>query len=328
VQIEPHGELGYRQKPNAHFTYGNGVVATANAMGFRGPTVEVPKPARTFRIVLLGESTTHGWSVGDGATIDGYMRRLLANRTPGVRFEVVNLAFDGYDAYQIYERLKSDGLRLQPDVLIANTGINDVRNAKFANLTDKDPRTLIWEAELVRLRDEAAHGTRLSSRIKHWFYLARLPSLLRDFGARRAMPRTGPRAPQAHAEAADNFALNLRRIAALAAADSVPLIFSVPPSIITNPDADTQRLSPRDYWLSSKEETQAYRDTLSARMHALADSLAAHGQRVSFQTHRIPVSDFLDDCHLKSTGNQLIARDFVAALAPYLPGAPTKPARR
>ncbi|MGH7263548.1 MAG: hypothetical protein ACREMB_01680, partial [Candidatus Rokuibacteriota bacterium] len=73
VSIAPHGRFGYRQRPNSAFHYGNGTTATSNAMGFRGPLVAVPKPPGTYRILLLGGSTTHGWGVGDEETIDAYM---------------------------------------------------------------------------------------------------------------------------------------------------------------------------------------------------------------------------------------------------------------
>src|SRR5688572_18911071 len=71
VQIEPHGVFGYRQRANAVFHYPTtGMVAAANALGYRGPEVSVgPKP-EVFRIVLLGGSTTHGWGVKDNETID------------------------------------------------------------------------------------------------------------------------------------------------------------------------------------------------------------------------------------------------------------------
>src|SRR5438445_7054761 len=70
VLIAAHGELGYRPRPNSVFRYGNGTVATTNSMGYRGPVVGIPKPSCTFRILLLGESTTHGWGVADDQTID------------------------------------------------------------------------------------------------------------------------------------------------------------------------------------------------------------------------------------------------------------------
>src|SRR5689334_18431067 len=54
VQVEPHGTLGYRQKPHASLHYNNGTIANANALGFRGPEVTVEKKPGTTRIVLLG----------------------------------------------------------------------------------------------------------------------------------------------------------------------------------------------------------------------------------------------------------------------------------
>src|SRR5262245_6628762 len=143
ISIEPHGQLGYRQRPNSTFHYSNGTQATSNAAGYRGPLVAVTKPPRTVRIILLGGSTTHGWGVEDGQTIDTYMRAILAERHPEVAVEVVNLAFDGYDSHQLVERLRTDGLRLAPDLIIVNDGINDVRNSRIADLKDPDPRTLI-----------------------------------------------------------------------------------------------------------------------------------------------------------------------------------------
>ena len=66
------------------------------------------------------------------------MRDLLRTEYPGIRFDVVNLALDGYDSYQLLERLKSDGLGLSPDLVIVNSGINDVRNARFRFVNNKE----------------------------------------------------------------------------------------------------------------------------------------------------------------------------------------------
>ena len=45
VLVEPHGVVGYRPRPERTFRYENGTTASTNAMGFRGPTVPVPKPS-------------------------------------------------------------------------------------------------------------------------------------------------------------------------------------------------------------------------------------------------------------------------------------------
>ena len=56
--VIPHGDFGYRQRPNMVITYGNGARATWNSAGYRGPLVAPDKPKGTFRIILLGGSTT------------------------------------------------------------------------------------------------------------------------------------------------------------------------------------------------------------------------------------------------------------------------------
>jgi lysophospholipase L1-like esterase len=313
VSIEPHGDFGYRQRPNHMFRYANGTAATSNAMGFRGPLVAVPKLAGTFRIVLLGESTTHGWSVNDDETIDAYMRQLLARRYARSSFEVVNVAFDGYDSYQLFERLRTDGLRLEPDLLIVNAGINDVRNAKFPNLQDHDARTLLYSGVLRAQRQilQLGHPT-VWTRIKHLLYLARLPGIIRgQLATRRATSKAPDRG------ALEYFARNLRRIADLVADRRIPVLFSTPPSALTTRFAphDTSSIS---YWIGDATTTQQYRDALAGVMQQVAAQLRREGRSGDYVHPQLPPSVFLDDCHLAPEGNRLMARSFVAAIDRYL----------
>lgn len=317
VLIVPHGELGYRPRPHSVFRYGNGAVATTNAMGYRGPVAAVPKPPRTFRIVLFGESTTHGWGVGDDETIDAFMRSLLAARYTDLEFDVVNLGFDGYDSRQLLERLRSDGMRLQPDVIIVNTGVNDVRNARFANLTDPDPRTLIWEAVLQRLRNEEARGgPTIWTQIKHYSYLARLPAVAQQYAGRfHAAQPPGKVTPDP--TASEIFARNLERMSALARQADAPLIFSTPPSALAS-HYHPHATSTISYWINDAATTQRLRDELASRMRRVVTRELKRGQRTAYLSHELPGDAFLDDVHLSAGGNRQMAVDFVAALAPYI----------
>ena len=334
VKIIAHGEEGFGPRPGASFTYRNGAVSTINALGWRGPEVAVPKPAGTLRIVLLGGSTSHGWGVDDDATIDAHLRRELAARYPSRRAEVVNLGFDGYDSYQDFERLRSHGMRLEPDVVIANAGINDVRNAKIPNLVDRDPRSMQWGPVLVRLRDEQRYGgPRPRTLVKKYLYLARVPSFVRDRMARlrnqRRMRAGGVAAPSglasatladsiaaANPQAADYFERNLWRIAELANTRGAALLLSTPPSALRYMPPTSR--SSIEYWLTDAAATQSFRDSLDLRMHRVADSLSSAGRRAVHVRHELPQALFLDDCHLTPEGNAQVARNLADALAPML----------
>jgi lysophospholipase L1-like esterase len=327
VQIEPNAAFGYRQRPNATFHYANGTVAHSNAMGFRGPEVaQTPAPG-TVRIILLGGSTTHGFGVNDDQTIDAYMRTIYQQKHPEGRVEVVNLAFDGYDSYQMLQRLESDGLRLHPTVVVLNEGINDVRNAQFPNLADPDPRTLIWEPELARLRLEATRGPKLWTRLKHYCYIARIPGYLRDKLAERRVDRSRQR-QAAHAasqvqavesdalprnppygDAAKIFSRHMAQMISLSLARSAAVLLSTPPSDLR--DVAPTAISSRTYWVINARVTQAYRDTLAARLLALESSERAQGHAVRYIAPVVPRDDYLDDCHLTAEGNRVVAAALV-----------------
>jgi lysophospholipase L1-like esterase len=284
------------------------------------------------RVILLGGSTTHGFGVNDGQTIDEYMREDLRQRYPRSHFEVVNLAFDGYDSYQLLERFRNDGLRLHPNVVIFNEGINDVRNAWFPNLKVVDPRTLIWESVLTRLREEQLRGgPSLWTLAKHYLFLARTPGyvrqrirLLREAQHRQVELRlenaesadgdaedSTPRGPP-YPEAAEYFERNVRQITTMALKAGAVVLLSTPPSALRS-YAPTAK-SNRTYWIRDAKTTQEYRDRLAGRLQSIATDEAAQGHAVRYLAPRVSPTSFIDDCHLTPIGNQEVAAAFVQGI--------------
>lgn len=316
ILIEPHGAFGFRQVPLVAFHYSNGTVARSNAQGYRGDTVAIPKPHNTFRVVLLGGSTTHGWGVNDEETIDAHLQSILRERYPRRRIEVVNLAFDAYDAYQLYQRLVTDGIPRQPDVVIVNTGINDVRNAKIEGLEDHDRRTLIMEADLERLRIERDRGgPTLRTRLKHHLFLFRLPGVLRvQLEHRREVQTTRSRPP--NPEAITQFLLNVARIDSIAAAHDMAVVFSTPPSALPAYPPDAK--SGISYWLRDAATTQAYRDTLAFVLADFAETRSARRPSVRYVRPMMGRGMFLDDCHLASAGNRRMALEYAKILGQWI----------
>ena len=101
----------------------HGVFTTVNERGLPGPRcTQAPVTGRT-RVVMLGDSITFGVGVTDAETFSA----LLEERSE--RFEVINLAVEGYGTDQELIRLEREGLAYRPAVVILNFCVaNDLVN--------------------------------------------------------------------------------------------------------------------------------------------------------------------------------------------------------
>jgi lysophospholipase L1-like esterase len=316
----PHGEYGYRQRPSTMQAYPNGAVAGSNALGFRGPEVAREKPAGTYRIILLGGSATHGWGVNDDETIDAAMRDALDAELGGPRVEVINLALDGYDSAQAFERMRSDGVGLQPDLVIVNSGVNDVRNAQIPDLeTHPDPRTSIWELSMAQMRAEQLRGGPAPwTLMKHYSFAARLPGIYRDFTRGEQGQRLGRIEP--HDGAVEYFEQSLQKIWEMTRDGGGALLLSTPPSSLETRYAPDD-VSDSGYWINDAATTAAYRLRLANRMREMASRLAAEGHPVRHAAHELPPEMFFDDCHLTVAGNQRLGRALAADASAFIASA-------
>ena len=96
-----------------------------NNLGFRGDDFTPAKPAGSFRILCLGDSTTFGWSVGDRETYPEVLEQLLRERYPKRRFQVLNLGVTGYTSLQGRELFLTQAANFQPDLVLFAFGPND-----------------------------------------------------------------------------------------------------------------------------------------------------------------------------------------------------------
>lgn len=121
---QPHHWLVYSLRPNYRSL---NYPVTHNSYGFRGPEFSVPKPAGTYRIVALGESTTYGTGITDDArTYPARMEHHLRGRYPGVRIEVINAGVGGYTSAENLMNLVFKVLDLDPDLVIPYHAHNDI----------------------------------------------------------------------------------------------------------------------------------------------------------------------------------------------------------
>jgi lysophospholipase L1-like esterase len=94
-----------------------------NALGFRDHERATHKPAGVFRIVVVGDSITHGYGVD---FVDIYPRRLEALLNAHERrFEVVSFGMNQYSTVQEVALFKALGVNMGPDLVIVAYTLND-----------------------------------------------------------------------------------------------------------------------------------------------------------------------------------------------------------
>jgi hypothetical protein len=89
-----------------------------NTQGLRGPEVSIPKPAGTFRALVLGDSVVEGAQVAEDATMAGRLRTELGALAGGRRVETVNAGVAGFGTGQQLLFLEREGLAYQPDLIV------------------------------------------------------------------------------------------------------------------------------------------------------------------------------------------------------------------
>lgn len=125
---EPDRQCGYRMKPDLEFVFASpyhGYAATirTNELGWRDDPIWVPKPPGTYRVLLLGDSMTAGLEVDKDETFEAVCERRLATQRPT---EVLNSGVRGYNLDNIIGSFQSDGLRVEPDLVVYVFTDNDL----------------------------------------------------------------------------------------------------------------------------------------------------------------------------------------------------------
>lgn len=120
-----------------------------NSLGYRSDEFLVKKPENTYRIIVIGDSFVSSMEDDNSNAWPQAMQKLLRQKL-GSRIEVINAGFHGgYSPDAYYAYLKSEGLNLNPDMIVLGLYLqNDVGDIK----------TNIWEK-----LDEKGLPTRVSS---------------------------------------------------------------------------------------------------------------------------------------------------------------------
>ncbi len=116
--------IPYRHhEPNQHFNTLN-----INSEGFRGTEISQVKPDDSYRIFMVGGSTTFGsGSSSDNSTITGFLQQNFDNTYLNKKIEVVNAGHDGMFSWDETESIKNKIINYDPDLVIIYNGANDLQ---------------------------------------------------------------------------------------------------------------------------------------------------------------------------------------------------------
>lgn len=233
--------LFWRVKPNLTRAVWDFTLVSTNSEGLRHEGAVGRKEPGTFRVVCLGDSVTFGYRVPvvwadkpdaynpDWLPYPMLLEKALRAANPGRKIEVVALAVPGYTSYQGLAWLRRDISWLEPDVVTACFGWNDVglRSSPDRELMPDDWKHLTYRRAL-----------------SHSQTLAHLSLWIQRRRASKEQPRpaTTPRVPQ------DEFAANMIEIARLAGGRGarVVLLGTVYRDAVTNPGEAARVRSHRD----------------------------------------------------------------------------------
>ncbi len=135
-----------QNEPNQHFSTLN-----INSYGFRGPEISNEKPDETYRIFVVGGSTTFSIrALSDNHTIPGYLQQKFNEFSIDKKIEVINAGIPAITSTDELHLITSKIIEFEPDLIIIYDGFNDVVNfpGKTKNKTSDDLLTQIWKKYL------------------------------------------------------------------------------------------------------------------------------------------------------------------------------------
>jgi lysophospholipase L1-like esterase len=216
-------------------------LVSTNAEGLRHDGDVGRKEPGTFRVVCLGDSVTFGYRVPvvwadkpnnfnpEWLPYPMLLEKALRAANPGRKIEVVALAVPGYTSYQGLAWLRRDIDWLEPDVVTACFGWNDVG---LRSLPDRELMPDDWSHVMFR---RVVSNSQTLAHLSLWMQRRRASK-------EPPKPATTPRVPQ------DEFAANMIGIARLAEARGarVVLLGTVYRDAVTNPVEAARVHSHRD----------------------------------------------------------------------------------
>ncbi len=316
-------DTGYRLRPGGSATFGNGARGVANNAGLRNREVG-PKPAGTYRILVLGDSFTEGASVAEEEAYPQVLEKILRRRIARA-VEVVNTGVGGWDPFQYAQYFEHHGLAFEPDLVLVGFFVGNDTYSEY--LTVETLPTAIGGRRVSRAAARR-RSIRLAVFLQEHFHLARaLRGRAPRFEARRSCEDFSPWFLETQAARLANHRVRtaakdararpnvdqILRIRGLAAARGVPVVVALlPDENQINAALRARLLAERDPAAYDFEMPQSMlAEMFAGRDIHLVDLLPVF--------RRDPRCLYMNDTHWNPDGQALAAEALASALLPLIP---------
>ena len=102
-----------------------------NSDGFRGPEISKEKQDNTYRIIVVGGSTTFGSGVKDDETHPAHLQKIFDSKELDFKVEVINGGVPGAWSENEIRFIKEKMIDYEPDLFIVYDGVNDIQRTEM-----------------------------------------------------------------------------------------------------------------------------------------------------------------------------------------------------
>lgn len=269
-----------------------------NSFGFRGSEISIEKPNETYRIFMVGGSTTFGaGSFSDEETIPGHLQKLFNEN--GNNIEIINAGINSGYSYTEKYLIENDLQNFEPDMILLYTGGNDSH------------RPTIYST--VTLGD---YGVNIKD-LRFW----RTPFIISDYIIETTRyEKTKTQLDDNFIEEKINFwTNNMKDICNTNSKNNTVTIITLHP-ILANSEKilspDEQKYTEKHDFQSTPTSLKIY-DGLAKNLKSLETSCdKTFDLRPIFKDMSPPI--FFDESHINSQGNSIVAKKLFEIILPFV----------
>ncbi|MCD6288772.1 MAG: hypothetical protein J7M12_06615 [Candidatus Hydrogenedentes bacterium] len=147
--------------PNFHGDYrsnGFDVDFTTNSEGLKNAEVK-PKTSDTFRVLCVGDSFTMGHGLPTDQSYPQQLEQILRRDHPKSHISVINFGVGGYGPWQELSKMRDDGFRLEPDMVVLQlfpeNDVCDELHRVGGRMRSADPE---WQSRLDMSEEQLSLG--------------------------------------------------------------------------------------------------------------------------------------------------------------------------